>query len=93
MSKLFLVSVTKKLDHLMEQATMAIKEMTLDTMLLLSVAVLHDEFGFGGKRCQRFIDRANRIAGSLADDMATWEDYRKMVKEEMGIEMVIRYNR
>lgn len=77
----------------LEQATMAIKEMTLDTMLLLSVAVLHDEFGFGGKRCQRFIDRANRIAGSLADDMATWEDYRKMVKEEMGIEMVIRYNR
>ena len=34
----------------LEQATMAIKEMTLDTMLLLSVAVLHDEFGFGGKR-------------------------------------------
>lgn len=66
--------------------------MTLDTMLILSVAVLHDEFGFGQKRCQRFIDRANRIAGSLVDDMATWDDYRQMVKEEIGIEMEIRVN-
>ncbi len=76
----------------LEQATMAIKEMTLDTMLIMSVAVLHDEFGYGEKRCQRFIDRANRIAESLVDDMATWEDYREMIREEIGIEMVIRHS-
>ena len=76
----------------LEQASMAIKEMTLDTMLIMSVAVLHDEFGYGEKRCQRFIDRANRIAESLVDDMATWEDYREMIREEIGIEMVIRHS-
>lgn len=38
-------------------------------------------------------ERGRNDGLALADDMATWEDYRKMVKEEMGIEMVIRYNR
>lgn len=76
----------------LEEASEKIKAMTLDTMLLLSVSVLHDEFDFGQKRCQRFIDRANRIAASLVDDMATWDDYRQMVKDEIGIEMEIRVN-
>ncbi len=36
--------------------------MTMDTFTILTVAVLHDEFGFGEKRCQRFIDRMNKKA-------------------------------
>ena len=41
----------------LNEASQKIKEMTLDTMLVLAVATLHDEFDFGTKRCQRFIDR------------------------------------
>lgn len=76
----------------LEEASQQIKEMTLDTMMVLSVAVLHDEFDFGQKRCQRFIDRATKIASSLIDDMASWDDYRQMIKDDMGIEMKIRVN-
>lgn len=73
-------------------ASTKIKEMTIDTMTTLAVAAVHDEFGFGQKRCQRLVDRMNRIAGSLADEMATWDDYTQMIKDEMGITLTIRWN-
>lgn len=69
-----------------------IKSMTLDTMMVIAVATLHDEFGFAGKRCKRFIDRMNLKAECLVDDMATWDEYTKMIKDEIGIEMTIRRN-
>lgn len=43
---------TKDLD----KASQKIKEMTLDTFTILGIAVLHDCFGFGQIRCQRFMD-------------------------------------
>lgn len=76
----------------LEEASVKIKNMTLDTMLVISVATLHDEFGYGQKRCQRFIDRMTQISASLADDMASWADYQQMIREELGIEMDIRVN-
>lgn len=39
------------------RATIKIKEQTVDTVTILSVATLHDEFGFGTQRCDRFIKR------------------------------------
>lgn len=69
-----------------------IKNMTLDTMMVIAVATLHDEFGFAGKRCKRFIDRMNLKAECLVDDMATWDEYTEMIKDEIGIEMTIRRN-
>lgn len=52
---------SKDLDKASEQ----IKEITLDTFTVMSVAVLHDEFGFGEKRCQRYMDGINKAADSL----------------------------
>ena len=76
----------------LDKATVKIKEQLLDTVTVLSVATLHDEFGFGGKRCQRFIKRFNTKAECLVDDMASWDDYIQMIREELGIELVIRRN-
>lgn len=73
-------------------ASQKIKEMTLDTMLVLAVATLHDEFDFGAKRCQRFIDRMVKKADCMLDDMVTWEDYITAIEAEMGIRMNIRRN-
>lgn len=73
-------------------ASQKIKEMTLDTMLVLAVATLHDEFDFGAKRCQRFIDRMVKKADCMLDDMVTWEDYIAAIEAEMGIRMNIRRN-
>ena len=76
----------------LDKATVKIKERLLDTVTVLSVATLHDEYGFGAKRCERFIERFNLKAECLVDDMASWDDYIRTIREELGIEMVIRRN-
>ena len=75
------------------RATIKIKEQTVDTVKILSVATLHDEFGFGTQRCDRFIKRFNKKAECIMHDMASWNDYIKMIKEELGIELGIRVNK
>lgn len=76
----------------LDQATVKIKEMTLDTMVVIAIATLHDEFGFGQQRCQRFMDRMELKAGCLVDDLATWPDYIQSIKDEIGLELSIREN-
>ena len=71
-------------------ASNKIKDMTLDT--LLSIACLCDLWGFGKKRCQRYMDKMAEGAQYLMDDLATWEDYRKAVQDRLGFEIKIRWN-
>lgn len=76
----------------LEIATRKIKEMTMDTFTILCVATLRDEFDFGTKRCQRFIDRMNLKAECLMDDIVGWQDFIDNIDEEMGIKLRIRRN-
>lgn len=69
-----------------------VKLNTIDTMVILMVVTLHDEFGFGQKRCQQAIDRLMLKAGCLADDYTTWQEQIEIMKEECGIELAIREN-
>lgn len=76
----------------LEKATTRIKEMTLDTFTVLSVAVLRDEFEFGRKRISRFIERMNLKAECLVDDMVTWKDFTDDIRQDLGIDLKIRRN-
>jgi len=69
-----------------------IKEMTLDTVLTLAVATLHDEWQFGKKRCKRFADRYSLKASCLADNLVSWDDYTQMIKDELDLKIEIRLN-
>lgn len=73
-------------------ASNKIKEMTLDTFTLLSIASLYDLYGFGEKRCQRYMDKMAEGAKYLMDDLATWEDYCQAVQERLRFEIKIRWN-
>ena len=73
-------------------ASQKIKEMTLDTFTILGVAVLHDKFDFGQKRCQRFMDGMDEGADLLIGDMATWADYRNSIKVELNLDLRFRVN-
>ncbi|CCZ34588.1 putative uncharacterized protein [Firmicutes bacterium CAG:646] len=73
-----------------EKASEVIKMTTIDTILLLASSTVRDEFGFGEKRMQRLINRMEKKATCLIGDMATWEDFRETIKEEMGIEVNVR---
>ena len=44
----------------------------LDTVLIMTIAVLHDEFDFGKKRISRFKETFNRFSEWLCDDNLTW---------------------
>lgn len=77
----------------LNKASEKIKEMTLDTFTILSIAVLHDAFGFGQTRCQRYMDKMNEGAEYLVDDLATWDDYIAGIKEQLGMDLEIRWNK
>lgn len=73
-----------------KKASEVIKMTTIDTILLLALSTIRDEFGFGEKRMQRLINRMEQKATCLIGDMATWEDFRETIKEETGIEVNVR---
>lgn len=79
---------SKDLDKAAEKS----KEITLDTFTVMSVAVLHDEFGFGEKRYQRYMDGINKAAEYIVDGLATWPDYISSIKEQIGLDLRIRWD-
>lgn len=76
----------------LDKATRKIKEMTMDTFVILSVATVRDEFGYGAKRLKRFLDRMELKAECLMDDMVSWQELIDSIKEETGIELRVRRN-
>lgn len=76
----------------LDQLTLKVKNNVIDTMLILAVATLRDEFGFGQKRAQQFVDRFNDKAGCIGDGYCSWEDYITTLKSELNIDFSIRRN-
>lgn len=75
------------------EASEKIKHMVLDTMTIMTVLTLHDEFGFGRKRIQQFLDRFTLKAECILEDYATWEDYQSIVRKELGFDLRLRWNK
>lgn len=78
----------KALDECVEN----IKCNVVDTVVILMAAVLRDEFEFGRKRIQQFMDRFEEKTECIAGEYCTWMDYIEVLKEETGIEFSIREN-
>lgn len=76
----------------LDKASKKIKEMTMDTFTIMGIAALHDCFGFGQVRCQRWMDKFTEGADLLVEGLATWGDYINSIKDELGMELVIRWN-
>jgi len=69
----------------------AVRENCLDTVLIMTLAVLHDTFGFGRIRANRFKAAFNRAAELLQDDCINWTEIRKGLEEQLGIVIGIRW--
>ena len=54
----------------LDKASEKMKEVIADSFVILSIAVLHDDFGFGEKRCQRFRDGLDRASDYINDGLA-----------------------
>lgn len=77
---------------IIDQAAEKIKLQTIDTMLIMICSVLHDEFGYGHKRLERFKRRFNEKTDLLIRDYVDWQMLIDILKEETGIELSIRKN-
>lgn len=76
----------------LEEFSERVKNNVVDTFVILTAVTLHDEFGFGQKRVQQFIDRFTFKADCLNGDFTTWQEQIDILKEEIGINLKIREN-
>ena len=76
----------------LDAASQKIKEMTVDTMTVLSILTLNQKFGFGAKRSQTFLDGLTENADEIIKEMSTWQDCIKRVEDKVGIKLKIRMN-
>lgn len=66
----------------------AIRMNVLDTILIMALVVLHDEFGFGTQRLNRFKARYNFKAESMVEDPdIKWSDMKGILLEECNIDL------
>ena len=63
---------------------------SMKVILVFAVAVLHDEFGFGEKRCRQFIERFNLKTSCLAEDYLSWDEQVQIVEDEIGVHVGFR---
>ena len=75
----------------LNEASDAIKLRTLDTVLALASLTLRDEFDFGKTRLKRFIERFNSKTEFIADGEVTWDDILDVIKDEVNIDLGIRF--
>ena len=71
----------------LDEAMNPIKDLTIQTVLTMSVATLRDEYGFGKERLQRFIDRFFDKTGCLAGGWVTWNALVEEIEKETGIQI------
>ena len=67
-----------------------IKINVVDTVTIMAAITLRDEFDFGKKRIQQFTDRFNSKTECLLEDYVTWEDNIQILKDECGLDYVLR---
>ena len=76
----------------MDECIMNIKYNVVDTFTILVAYTLHEKFGFGKTRLDRFIHDFNFQAECLDEDYCTWEDQIEILRQECGLDLSIRKN-
>ena len=77
-----------------EEMKLRITCRVVDLIGVITCLTLHDEFGFGRSRCERFLERLNLkvrclIEPDTAGEAPTLEDYLRLAKDEIGLELEI----
>lgn len=61
-----------------------------ERMMVLSLLVLRDEWGFGSKRMERFIDRLSELIVDVSEGRLSMDDIADALEDELGIEFMWR---
>lgn len=73
------------LQKIKKEAAQEAGEIALLLMLSIPVTVLHDKWGFGKIRIERFTDQVLDLYDSFEKDYVTLEDLKQCLLEEAGI--------
>lgn len=79
-------------NSVLDEFVTKVKNTTLDSVLILAMVTLHDEFGFGHDRLQRFQNRFDFKASCFDGDFTNWDEQIAILKDECDIELAIRPN-
>lgn len=52
---------------------------------MMACMTLHDEYGFGFDRMNRFINRFNSKTECLVEGYVNWKDMQETIKQESGL--------
>lgn len=61
-----------------------------DYLIVISLIVLRDFFGFGGKRLEKFIDGVREYYESITKKLVDIDEIIEAIKDETGIEIMKR---
>lgn len=65
----------------------AIKQAT-SAMLAATLLILHDDYGFGHKRCKDVLEKIEEEFISVSEGYLSLEDMKQTIKEELSIALV-----
>lgn len=74
-------------------ATQPMRHNLLQSVLAMSILTLRDEFGFGRKRAEQFLDRFLFKSECLGDKFLDWKDVHDIILEELGMDLEINVMR
>ena len=85
--------MNRKVDPLTKAAIMQAKrsaanqatDNVVKLMLALPVYVLHDKWGFGRTRCERFVEQLLELYEAYQQDYVTIEDLMQVLADEAGV--------
>ena len=75
------------IERMKREATRDAARQVLALTLGLPVMVLHDKWGFGSKRCERFVEQLTGLYQSYVEGYISLDDVRDTLKEETGCEI------
>lgn len=64
-----------------------VKANCVTTFKVMTMLTLHDEFGFGQKRLEQFMERFMLKTECINEDYATWKDYQDILNEECKLKI------
>lgn len=64
-----------------------IRQWSLKRAVVLFIAALHDEFGFGLGRLRRVMDKVAEGCALIQTGEATWWDYAREIDEQLGVQI------
>jgi hypothetical protein len=70
-----------------EEFQESVKRDAIQATLVMSSWVLHDKFGFGRKRLDKFVTEYNELSACLVGDFVDWGGIVGALAEECGIEI------